>query len=138
MLPANLFGSRLARPGSRSCRTTGRSRASSAVRSGDHELGRGPYASTLPVACRLDSQGGHLAATCDGFDRHEVRRGSARAIHPEGVDLSLVSLCTGVVTAHAVHAKEHAALAKNAGLALDPRERPVLVVDEQVVARCRR
>ena len=76
-----------------------------------------------------------MLAVRDRVDRNEIHAFRIRAIHAEGVDLSAVSLRSRIVSAHAVDTKQDAAVPKHAGLALDPCERAILIVDKQVVTQ---
>lgn len=71
----------------------------------------------------------------DDLHRDEVDGVNRFAVHAEGVDLSVIGDPARAVPAHAARAEDDRTLPHDAGLALDPQEPPVTVVDDEVVAR---
>ena len=87
----------------------------------------------LTVLGGRDPQANHHAVLWDCRERDEIRTSRAVAIHAEGVDLPLIGLTGGSMAADTVDAENDSSIAEDSALALDPCERPILVVDREVV-----
>ena len=91
----------------------------------------------LTVASGLNSQARGRDIRANRFDRDQIRTTVLGAIDAERFDLALVrhTAWTASIGGGIADAEGDEAVPENAGLALDAHDRPVAVIDGQVVAR---
>lgn len=91
----------------------------------------------LTVASGLNSQARGRDIRANRFDRDQIRTTVLGAIDAERFDLALVRHTAWTASIGIADAEGDEAVPENAGLALDAHDRPVAVIDGQVVAQAR-